>query len=99
MSRNAEALQKELDPWIPRDIRRTVATNLGDLEIEDDQIRYLILGHSRGKLSETYNKAKYDGPKRQILAAWDTDLGRILRGEPREEKEAQQTGNVVEMRK
>ena len=83
---NASTLQKGATPWWPRDIRRTVATGLGDLDERDDDIRHLVLGHSRHMLSQTYIKdAKYDAPKRSMFLRWETDLNRILRGEPRVE--------------
>ena len=83
---NASTLQKGATPWWPRDIRRTVATGLGDLDERDDDIRHLVLGHARPTLSKTYIRdAKYDAPKRAMFLRWETDLNRILRGEPRVE--------------
>jgi integrase len=85
------------EPWIPRDSRRTVATNIGNLGYDDAQVRHLILGHSRGKLSETYNLAKYDRAKRTLMDAWGDDLERILRNEPRVESE-DLTASVIRLR-
>tara|TARA_Y100000310_G_scaffold340935_2_gene438411 strand:+ start:280 stop:1602 length:1323 start_codon:yes stop_codon:yes gene_type:complete len=60
------------------DIRRTVATRLGDLGYEDFDIAK-ILNHTRkGVTAKHYNHAKYLLPKAEIYAAWLQELHQIL---------------------
>ncbi len=57
----------------------------------------LVLVHLPDKIARTYNKSKYDNPRRTLWAAWDTDLHRILRDEPRPEPD-KQTGEIAQIR-
>ncbi len=64
--------------WNPHDLRRTMATRLGDLDFSDEHIQRL-LGHAVGKISSTYNRRKYDEQKRRLAISWAWELRRILK--------------------
>jgi integrase len=66
-----------------KDVRRTMSTYLGDLGYDDPMIGR-VLNHARaGVTSRHYNHAKYVAEIRAMLTAWDTELQRILRNEPK----------------
>ncbi len=81
--KHADVLQLGKGAWIPKDVRRTVATKLGDLDHDEIQIDRLVMGHLPDKIARTYNQAPYDNPRRELSDAWEADLQRILRNEPR----------------
>jgi hypothetical protein len=58
-----------LAPWVFHDLRRSVATHMGEMGIQPHVID-VILNHARGGVAGTYNKSKLEEPKRQALAAW-----------------------------
>lgn len=64
----------------PHDIRRTVATNLGDLEVTDDVVSR-VLSHSGGGgervTRRVYNLAKWVEPTRRALQLWNDRLDEI----------------------
>jgi integrase len=80
--KHMDVLQLGDDTWVPKDVRRTVATKLGDLDHDETQIDRLMMGHVPDKIARTYNKAPYDNPRRELSAAWEADLQRILSDEP-----------------
>jgi integrase len=66
-----------------RDLRRTFSTGLGSLGIDDGVIDRL-LNHAAATIGRKhYNHAKYLPEKQVALEAWDRELGRILRNEPK----------------
>jgi integrase len=87
----------EGDTWVPKDVRRTVATILGDLNFDGIQIDRLVMGHVPDKIARTYNRATYDNDRRELSDAWEADLQRILRTEPRPDPDVL-PDNVTRMR-
>jgi integrase len=66
-----------------KDLRRTVATRLGALGFEDSTIGR-VLNHAQHTVTaKHYNKHQYLAEKQQALDAWDRELQRILRNEPK----------------
>ncbi|MCC7045032.1 MAG: integrase arm-type DNA-binding domain-containing protein [Acidobacteria bacterium] len=66
-----------------KDLRRTVATRLGDLGYDDTTIGR-VLNHAAATITQKhYNKALYLPEKRAALDAWDRELQRILKNEPK----------------
>lgn len=61
------------------DLRRTVATNLGELGTAPHIIS-AILNHTDGSITAVYNRFKYDVEKREALDKWATRLDTIRRG-------------------
>ena len=65
-----------------RDLRRTVATRLGELGFSETIIGR-VLNHARATVTgKHYNQHAYVAEIRQALAAWDTELGHILAKTP-----------------
>lgn len=61
-------------PFNTHDLRRTVATQLGEMEISDELIGR-VLNHAPRTVSGLhYNHAKYLGPMREALDLWDIRL-------------------------
>jgi integrase len=61
-----------LEPWVWHDLRRSVATHMGEMGTEPHVIE-AVLNHtsgSRAGVAGTYNRSKLEEPKRQVLAAW-----------------------------
>jgi integrase len=61
-----------LAPWVFHDLRRSVATHMGEMGIAPHVIE-AVLNHvsgSRAGVAGVYNKSKLEEPKRQALAAW-----------------------------
>jgi integrase len=66
-----------------KDLRRTMSTTLGDLGIDEGVIDRL-LNHKAATVGRRhYNHAKYLPEKQVALAAWDRELTRILKNEPK----------------
>jgi integrase len=63
------------------DLRRTCATNLGDLGVHRDVIGK-ILNHAEPHVTSTYDRASRDNEKRSALIRWDARLGEIVTGKP-----------------
>ena len=58
-----------LAPWVLHDIRRSVATHMGEMGIEPHVIEK-VLNHTLGGVAGKYNKSKLEKQKRQVLEAW-----------------------------
>lgn len=58
------------------DLRRTVATNLGELGTAPHVIS-AILNHTDGSITAVYNRFKYDVEKRQALERWAARMAAI----------------------
>jgi integrase len=87
------ALPSIKKPWTLHDIRRTVATRMGDIGVQPHIVEAVlnhISGHKKG-VAGTYNRSVYAREKQEALNAWATHLATLL---------AQADGvNVVAMRK
>jgi integrase len=71
-----------LAPWRIHDIRRTVATRMGELGVQPHAIE-CCLNHSggfRAGVGGVYNKAAYKREMRQALDRWATHLATITEG-------------------
>ena len=83
MKRLKQILDREsgVTDWTVHDIRRTVATGLGRLGVQQDVIER-VLNHGRGILEKTYNVHQYRDEKRAALEAWARHVDQILTGGP-----------------
>jgi hypothetical protein len=66
----------KLEPWHLHDLRRSVATHMGDMGIQPHVIEE-VLNHFRRNV---YNKSKLEGPKRQAIEAWGEKLMARIEG-------------------
>lgn len=60
------------------DIRRTVATRLGNIGYKDDEIARILNHARRGVTAEHYNHASYLVPKYKMYQEWIEELQRVL---------------------
>ena len=65
------------EDWRLHDIRRTVGTRLGELDVRDNIISR-ILDHKEGGVTKIYNRAQYTQRKRDALDAWGRRLDQII---------------------
>ena len=71
------------DAYEWKDLRRTVATRLADLGF-DETVIGRTLNHAKYTVTaKHYNQHRYADEIRQALTAWDTELQRILKREPK----------------
>jgi integrase len=74
------ALPKINQPWTLHDIRRTVATRMGDLGVQPHVVEAAlnhISGHKKG-VAGTYNRSTYAEEKRAALNTWAAHLQGLL---------------------
>src|SRR5262249_43507057 len=68
--------------WTLHDLRRTVATGLGELGVEPHYIEAIlnhVSGHRDG-VAGTYNRATYSAAMAQALARWSDHVRAIVTG-------------------
>jgi integrase len=61
-----------LAPWVVHDLRRSVATHMGEMGIQPHVIE-AVLNHMSGSkagVAGVYNKSRLEEPKRKALVAW-----------------------------
>jgi integrase len=68
------------EPWTLHDLRRTAATNLGDLGVRSDVVE-AILNHSRPGIAAIYNRSELLGERRAALELWARRIEAIV-GDP-----------------
>lgn len=69
-----------MEPWVPKDLRRTAKTRMGEIGIAKD-IRDRIQGHAMQDVSSRhYDRYSYVSEKREALERWEKHLGDLLRG-------------------
>lgn len=68
-----KALGRPLAHWTIHDIRRTVATHMARLGV-DDIVVERVLGHRVGGVKAVYNRYRYIDEKRAALALWAGEL-------------------------
>ena len=68
--------RKPMAPWTYHDLRRTARTMLAELGISDE-IAERLLGHSNGKIAETYNHHRYLAEKTAALTKLADHVERI----------------------
>lgn len=72
-----------LEPFVPKDIRRTVKTLMGFAGIRKED-RDKFQNHAMTDVSSRhYDRYDYLAEKRQVMAVWDAYLNSILAGEPK----------------
>jgi integrase len=64
-----------------RDLRRTLASGLGELRFDRTVIKK-ILNHTDGSVTAIYDRYDYDREKREALAKWDRQVRAIVSGKP-----------------
>ncbi len=66
---------REMKPWTPHDLRRTVATRIAEaLGVGGEQLIKRVLGHSDGSVTAIYNRYGYVKEMRAVLTQWASDL-------------------------
>jgi integrase len=71
-----------IKPWVIHDLRRTLATGMGELGIAPHVIE-AALNHVSGfrqGVGGTYNRAQLEGPIRHALKVWDAHVREIVEG-------------------
>jgi integrase len=68
-----EALGRPIEHWTLHDLRRTVATHMARLGV-DDIVVERVLGHRVGGVKAVYNRYRYIDEKRAALALWAKEL-------------------------
>lgn len=58
--------------WVHHDLRRSVATHMGEMGIQPHVIEAALnhVSGARGGIAGVYNRSKLEDPKRQALTAW-----------------------------
>jgi integrase len=75
---NEQADIEPLEPFTPRDLRRTCATHLANLGISEHVIGK-VLSHTDQSVTGIYNRHAYDKEKRRALVIWARRLRQIVR--------------------
>jgi integrase len=65
--------------WTVHDIRRSVATRMGDLGVQPHVIE-AVLNHQRGGVAGIYNKSPYANEVRAALALWEDHIRALVEG-------------------
>ena len=68
---------KDIERYTVHDLRRTFATQLGDMGFLDDEIG-LILNHTRQGVTQRYYRSHHDQPKRRMMEAWSRGFGEMI---------------------
>jgi integrase len=68
-----------MKPWRNHDLRRTLSTGLGELEVAPHVID-AITNHALPKMTAIYNRAKLERAKREALTLWDAHVRAIAEG-------------------
>ena len=74
--------RKPMAPWTYHDLRRTARTMLAELGVSDE-IAERVLGHSNGKIADTYNHHRYLAEKTAALTKLADHVERITKMPPR----------------
>jgi integrase len=61
------------------DLRRSTATQLGEMNFSDFDIG-LVLNHTRAGVTQVYNRGEYNEKKLHMLGSWEGRLSAILEG-------------------
>ncbi|MGB6288213.1 MAG: tyrosine-type recombinase/integrase [Xanthobacteraceae bacterium] len=76
----------QIAPWVLHDLRRTVATQMGQLGIAHPHIIEAVLNHVSGHkagVAGIYNRSSYEREVRNALAAWADHIRAITTGSER----------------
>jgi integrase len=81
--RQAAGAEEPMAPWVLHDLRRSLATGLGErlgvLPHVVEAILHHVDGHKRG-VAGVYNRASYDKEKRAALAMWAAHVVALVEG-------------------
>jgi hypothetical protein len=69
-----------MPPWVLHDIRRTVATRLGDLGVQPHVVE-AVLNHQSGTkrgVAGVYNKSPYERETKTAMALWADHVRSIV---------------------
>jgi len=69
-----------IDHWTGHDLRRSVASYMGELGVDEFHISKVLNHTTQGVTSKHYNRHTYDPEKRQALETWERKLKSILTG-------------------
>ena len=72
--------KKTISNWRIHDLRRTVASNLGDLGYNDSHIG-LLLNHQNRGVTAIYNRSTHMMQKKEMLEKWQLSLCRVLQSD------------------
>ena len=72
------------EPFNTHDLRRTVATHLGELGVADEIIERILNHAPRTVAGKHYNHAKYLSEMRDALDKWSEKLTVLVEGRDRE---------------
>jgi integrase len=77
-------IETALAPWTLHDLRRSMATRLGDLGIQPHVIEALLnhISGSKNGVAGIYNRATYAAEKRQAVDIWASHLEALLADKP-----------------
>lgn len=83
-ARSEAGIETTLAPWTLHDLRRSMATRLGDLGIQPHVIEALLnhISGSRAGVAGIYNRATYAAEKRQAVDIWAAHLESLLADKP-----------------
>lgn len=72
--------------WTPHDLRRTAATGMSRIDIEQTAINH-VLAHKLGVLESTYNRNDFLKTRLNALTRWNDHVFKIISGpEPKDEE-------------
>ena len=74
-----EAAGFTMKPWRTHDLRRTLSTGMGELEVAPHVID-MITNHALPKVRKIYNRAELERAKREALMLWDAHVQAIAEG-------------------
>jgi integrase len=81
--------------WVFHDLRRTFKTGLAELGVRKE-VRDALTNHKTGGIEETYNRARYEGDKREAMLLWEQHTEEIFREATEQKSVAAATrGNAV----
>jgi integrase len=84
--------------WTNHDLRRTLSTGMGELEIAPHVID-AITNHKLPKVSAIYNRAKLERAKREALMLWDAHVRAIAEGRITGDRIVPVDSTVVELKR
>lgn len=78
--KNREELPMAIPAFTPHDLRRTMASNLGNMEVSRFA-QNQILNHVDRSIGGVYDVSEYDQLKKRTMPLWEARLSEILDGE------------------
>jgi integrase len=81
MKARLDRMLKDVDPWRPHDLRRTLRTRMGGLPVPTN-VAELVIGHAQPGLHRVYDLYAYRDEKRRALTLWAQALLAIVEPPP-----------------